>query len=184
MQILEREYLRERKKEEEKERRKALCLFFFPFSLISVWRNVIFAEFPPVLLPSPSSCINLAIRDFYIRNDKLRVNLDLSWAFHAREERKPRSQFSSELRSTSSWSASFAAIHGPRATDIRRRCDLQLRVNARQDKRNLQREFLSLFPLSPSPSIRPIEAVTCDSVRINCHPQAQGNKTDSRRHVT
>lgn len=48
-----------------------------------------------------------------------------------------------EQQSTTSWSASFAAIHGPRATDIRRRCDLQLRVNARQDKRNLS------FSLSP-----------------------------------
>jgi len=54
-----------------------------------------------------------------------------------RETEASRSQFGPEQRSTSSWSVSFAAIHGPRATDIWRRCDLQLRVKARQDKRNL-----------------------------------------------
>jgi len=107
----------------------------------------------------------LRSRDFYVWNDKLYVNFDFVGFPCERETEASRSQFGPEQRSTSSWSVSFAAIHGPRATDIWRRCDLQLRVKPRQDKRNL------------SFSLGPIGSMTCSSVRINrhSHPRKKTN---------
>lgn len=97
------------------------------------------------------------------------VNLNLADLLREWETEALRSQFRDfEQQSTSSWSASFAAIHGPRATDIRRRCDLQLRVNARQDKRNLS------FSLSP---IEAWLAVLFGSIVIHCRER---KKTDIR----